>query len=342
MFHNMKVQIILISCTFSLMAQMHVVTTFSDLASITKAVGGEQITVEYLSHGDQDPHFVPPKPSLALKLKKADMLISTGLDLEMWLTTLQDKARNKNVMDGAIGFVTVSPGLEILDKPDQSPSRSEGDVHIYGNPHFHTDPLNWIGIAQNICIGLKRVDPAHTEIYESNQLAFTDRVYRALYGNDLVDLIGGEPLTDLLRTGTLFEFLENEYEGEPLKNRLEGWLKQAMPFRGLEVVAYHKNWSYFANTFGLKIVGYIESKPGIPPTPKHVESTIRLIKEHGIRLMLVASYFERRKPETIAQKTGIKAVFLPLSVGAAEGTEDNFKLMDYWIRQINTALQGGE
>jgi zinc/manganese transport system substrate-binding protein len=342
MFHKMKVQIILISCAFSLVAQVHVVTTFSDFASITKAIGGDRVTVEYLSYGDQDPHFVPPKPSLALKLKKADMLISTGLDLEMWLTTLQDKARNKNIMDGALGFVTVSPGLEILEKPEQTLSRSEGDVHIYGNPHFHTDPLNWIGISENIKIGLKKVDSGHSEIYEANQHAFADRVYRALYGDELVDLIGGDRLTDLLRSGALFEFLENEYEGEPLKNRLGGWLKQAMPFRDLEVVAYHKNWSYFANTFGLKIVGYIESKPGIPPTPKHVESTIKLIKDHHVKLMLVASYFERRKPETIAQKTGIKAVFLPLSVGAAEGTEDNFKLVDYWIRQINTALEVGE
>jgi len=276
-------------------AKIKVVTTFSDFATIAEAVGENVVEVGHLSHGDQDPHFVPPKPSLAIKLKKADMLVSTGQDLEMWLTTLQDKARNKNIMDGAIGFVT-------------------------------------------ILIGLKKVDPKNSDIYEANQQAFVDRVHRSMFGDALVDLIGGEQLVDLQRAGTLFDFLENEYEGELLKNKLGGWLKQAMPFRGLDMVAYHKNWAYFAKEFGLNIVGFIESKPGIPPTPKHVEQTIQLIKDRGISVMLVASYFERRKPATIAQKTGIQALFLPLSVGAVENTEDNFKLMDFWINEVNQAI----
>ena len=134
------------------------------------------------------------------------------------------------------------------------------------------------------------------------------------------------------------DFLKNEYNGEPLKNSLGGWLKRAMPFRGLDVVAYHKNWAYFAKEFGLNIVGFIEPKPGIPPTPKHVEQTIQLIKDRGISVMLVASYFERRKPTTIAQKTDVKALFLPLSVGATENTEDNFKLVDYWISELNQVI----
>lgn len=321
-------------------AKIRVVTTFSDFAAIVEALGKDLVEVEYLSHGDQDPHFVPPKPSLAIKLKKADMLVSTGMDLEMWLATLQDKARNRQIMDGSNGFVTVSPGIEILEKPEAgSLSRSEGDVHVLGNPHIHTSPLNWISISENIVTGLKRVDPSNADIYAANQQAFVDRVHRAMYGDALVDLIGGEQLVDLHRAGALFDFLENDFEGEPLINRLGGWLKKAMPFRGLNVVAYHKNWAYFAREFGLNIVGFIESKPGIPPTPKHVEQTIQLIKDQEISVMLVASYFERRKPATIAQKTGVQALFLPLSVGAAEGTEDNFKLMDYWINEINKSVR---
>ena len=120
-----------------------VVTTFSDYASIAEEIGGDRITVEYLSHGDQDPHFVPPKPSLALKLKDADLFVTTGLDLEMWATTLLDKARNKKIMDGAIGYVTAYPGIELLQKPTTALSRTEGDIHIYGNPHIQTSPLNW-------------------------------------------------------------------------------------------------------------------------------------------------------------------------------------------------------
>jgi len=321
-----------------LWAKTRVITTFSDFASIVEAIGGDLVEVEYLSYGDQDPHFVPPKPSLALKLKDADMLVSTGADLEMWLTTLQDKARNKKIMDGATGFITVSPGIEILEKPTSAISRSEGDVHVMGNPHFHTDPLNWKEISENILIGLKRVDPQNSSTYEANQAAFVRKIYNALYGEKLVELFGGDQLAALTRAGTLFEFLENEYEGVRLTDLLDGWMKEALPFRGIKIVTYHKNWAYFARTFGLQIVGFIESKPGIPPTPKHVENTIQLIRDQNISLMLVASYFERRKPTTIAQKTGITALFLPLSVGAVEGTEDNFKLVDYWIDAINTAL----
>lgn len=315
-----------------------VVTTFSDFAAIAKEIGGDRIRVEYLSHGDQDPHFVPPKPSLALKLKKADLLVSTGCDLEMWLPTLVDKSRNKNIMDGATGFVTASPGISILEKPAGAVSRSEGDVHLLGNPHIQTSAMNWKKISANILIGLKRVDPENSDYYERNQQQFIDRVDRAMFGDDLVAMFGGEQLESLLEAGTLFEFLDTQYEGDTLLSRLGGWLKKALPFRGRSVIAYHKNWAYFARDFGLHIIGYIEVKPGIPPTPKHVEDTIKLIEDSGVDLMLVASYFERRKPSTISHKTGIKALFLPISVGEDPQTSDNFKLMDYWIDQIEAAI----
>ncbi len=318
--------------------KIKVVTTFSDLASITHEIAGDLADVEYLSYGDQDPHFVPPKPSLALKLKEADMLVSTGFDLELWLVPLQDKARNRKIMDGAIGFITVSPGIEVLEKPT-SLSRSEGDVHIMGNPHVHTSPLNWKQISENILIGLRRVDPQDAEIYEANQKAFVDKMYRALFGDDLVEIFGGEQLDALLRAGTLFDFLDREFQGEKLVVRLGGWIKKAMPFRGMEVIAYHKNWAYFARDFGLVVIGYIEPKPGIPPTPRHVEQTIQLIKDRNVNVMLVATHFEKRKPTTISQKTGITALFLPLSVGAIPEVTDCFSLVDYWIDQINKAVQ---
>ncbi|MCK4351429.1 MAG: zinc ABC transporter substrate-binding protein [Candidatus Krumholzibacteria bacterium] len=318
--------------------KIKVVTTFSDFASITKEIAGDLADVEYLSYGDQDPHFVPPKPSLALKLKDADMLVSTGFDMELWLATLQDKARNRKIMDGAVGYITVSPGIEALQKP-KTLSRAEGHVHIMGNPHFHTSPLNWRQISENILIGLKRVDHGNASTYEANQNAFVDRMYRAMFGDALVEMFGGDQLADLLRAGTLFEFLDREYQGEKLVARLGGWVEEAMPFRGMEVIAYHKNWAYFARDFGLTVVGYIEPKPGIPPTPKHVEQTIRLIKDRKVDMMLVATHFEKRKPMTISQKTGIKVLFLPLSVGAVPEVPDCFSLVDYWIDQINEAVK---
>jgi len=318
--------------------KIRIVTTFSDFASITTALTGDLAEVEYLSQGDQDPHFVPPKPSLALKLKDADMLVSTGFDLELWLATLQDKARNRKIMDGAKGFITVSPGIEVLQKPETI-SRTEGDVHIMGNPHFHTSPLNWIEISENILIGLERIDPDNAARYRTNRQAFVEKIYRKMFGPELVDLFGGEQLAELLRAGTLFEFLEQDYQNRKLADRLGGWLAQALPFRGMEVIAYHKNWAYFLKDFGLRVAGYIESKPGIPPTPKHVEETIELIKTRDLKIMLVATYFEKRKPATIARKTGILPLFLPLSVGAVPEARDCFALVDHWIDQINRAIQ---
>lgn len=317
---------------------VQVVTTFSDYASIAKAVGGEHVRVEYLSHGDQDPHFVPPKPSLALRLKDADLFVTTGLDLEVWATTLQDKARNRKVMDGAVGYVTVSQGIELLEKPSTSISRSEGDIHMYGNPHIHTSPINWKIIAENICIGLQKVDPENAEKYTERKNRFCDQTDRALFGDELVDLFGGGALTDLILSGRFMEFMKQPYQGEILLDRLDGWMKKALPFRGKEMMAYHKNWAYFARDFGIHILGYIETKPGIPPTPKHVENTIQMIRDREVEVMLVASYFEKRSPLTIAQKTGIEALFLPLSVGAISEITDNFKLVDYWIDHILRAV----
>jgi len=311
--------------------KIKVVTTFSDYATITKAIGGDYVDVDYLSSGDQDPHFIPPKPSLAMKLKKADMLVSTGLDLEMWLTSLQDKARNKKIMEGAEGFVTAAEGLDLLQKPKIALSRTEGDIHIYGNPHIHTSPVNWITISENIMIGLQKLDPAHSDFYAENQKAFVDKIYRAMFGDELVDLIGGKELVNLLEANTLFDFLDSEYEGSKLIDKLGGWMKKALPLRGLQVVAYHKNWAYFARDFGIVVRGYIEVKPGIPPTPKQVEQVINLIEKNKIKIMMVASYFEKRKPSTIAKRTGIKAVFLPFSVGGNQQVTDNFKLIDFWI-----------
>jgi len=319
-------------------AKINVVTTFSDFASIAKEIGGDKIDVDYLSQGDQDPHFVAPKPSLALKLRNADLFILTGMDLELWASTLLDKARNKQIMDGGIGYVTVYTGLEILEKPTGALSRTAGDVHVSGNPHIHTSPTNWITISENIMIGLCKVDPDNTDFYKKNREAFVDKVYRRMYGDELVDLIGGDQLTELLKAGTLHVFLDKEYQGAKLIDRLGGWQKKAMPFRGSKVIAYHKNWTYFARDFGLDVVGFIEPKPGIPPTPKHVQYCVNLIEEHEVDVMLVASYFEKRKPTTIAQKTGIRALFLPLSVYAIPEVTDNFALVDYWIDSINNAV----
>jgi zinc/manganese transport system substrate-binding protein len=315
-----------------------IVCSFSDYASIAKYIAKDKAEVEYIAKGEQDPHFVPPKPSYAMMLNKADMWITTGMDLEMWSSTLLDKAHNKKIMDGAIGFVAVSDGVKILEKVEKG-DRTEGDVHLMGNPHINTSPVNWKIIARNITIGLMKVDPSNGSFYEKNRDEFIQKVDKALFGEKLVEMFGGETLTKLLENNTLFTFLQKDYQGVKLIDLLGGWLKKAMPLRSTKIIAYHKNWAYFASVFGLDIVGYIEPKPGIPPSAKHVQYMINLIKEQDIKLMLVASYFEKKSPQMIEAKTGIRAIYLPLFVDADSGIEDNFKLIDYWIEQILAGIR---
>jgi ABC-type Zn uptake system ZnuABC Zn-binding protein ZnuA len=260
------------------------------------------------------------------------------MDLEIWSVTLLDKARNRQIMDGEPGFVSVSDGVRLLQKVDKA-DRTEGDIHLMGNPHINTGPLNWRIIATNITTGLIKVDPSNADYYQSNLEKYRDRVDRALFGDELVDLFGGETLSKMLDNNTLHTFLENDYQGEKLHEKLGGWLLKAESFRGKKIVAYHKNWVYFTETFGLEIAGYIEPKPGIPPSAKHVEHIIRIIDEQGINIMLVASYFEKKSPQMIEGKTGIKALYLPLFVAGLPGISDNFQLVDYWIDQINMYLQ---
>ena len=317
---------------------LNIVCSFSDYASIAEELVGDKGNVDYIAHGEQDPHFVPPKPSYAMNLHYADLWITTGMDLEMWSTTILDKARNKKIMDGETGFVSVSDGVHVLQKVEKA-DRTEGDVHLMGNPHINTGPLNWKIIATNITTGLMKLDPSNAAYYQVNLEAFNDRVDRALFGDELVDILGGETLSKLLENKTLFIFLENEYQGEKLYDKLGGWLDKAESLRGKKIVAYHKNWAYFVETFGLEIVGYIEPKPGIPPSAKHVERIIQTIKDQNISLMLVASYFEKNSPKMIEDKTGIKAVYLPLFVEGIPEVTDNFQLMDYWIDQINRHIQ---
>ncbi|NLI48332.1 MAG: zinc ABC transporter solute-binding protein [Acidobacteria bacterium] len=245
--------------------KLRVVVTYSAYHSIAEYIGGDKVVVSHIVEGNQDPHIVRPKPSLAVMLKSADVYVATGMDLEMWSPALVDMSGNPNIRSGQKGYVSASAGLRLLETP-VTISRAEGDVHIYGNPHIHTSPLNGKTIAENICVGLKRNAPEHAEYFDQNLKRFIEEIDRRTFGDELVRLLGGRVLTDLAQKGQLFSFLENkQYHGQPLSARLGGWMKAAEPLRGLKIVAYHKNISYFAELFNIEIVDYLEPKPGIPP-----------------------------------------------------------------------------
>jgi ABC-type Zn uptake system ZnuABC Zn-binding protein ZnuA len=318
-------------------AKLRVVTTLPDYASIARAIGGDRVEVQAIVQGDQDAHFIRPKPSFINLVRNADVLISTGLDLELWLPTVVNKSGNTHVRSGEPGYVAASQGMTLLEKPKVM-SRSEGGVHIYGNPHVNCSPINMKVAARNIATGLITNDPDGKSQYQANLDALLDRMDRRLFGDDLVEFIGGETLCKLAEKGTLVSFLnEHEFRDRPLIDYLGGWAGAMMPLRGTPIVTYHKNWVYFVRLFGLEEAGTVEPKPGIPPSPKHVTELVTLMRSRGIKLLLAANYFDRQKIETVAGRVGATAVIVPLYVGGVDGVDDYFALVDYWLDHILAA-----
>ena len=319
-------------------APVKVVGTLPVYAALAEEIGGERVDAAAISEPSEDAHFVKPKPSLALMLRDADLFVTTGLDLELWAPVLVDKSGNRGIRDGARGYVNASQGVPLLEIPS-SASRGAGDVHVYGNPHLHTSPLNAKIVAANIAAGLERVDPDGRDLYRRNLADLQRRLDVALFGEDLVELLGSERLEDLARSGRLIGFLERqEYEGEPLIDRLGGWLEEGLAFRGREIVAYHKNWIYFSDLFGVEIAGYVEPKPGIPPSARHVHELIRMVEQREIPVILAASYFDPDKPRQIAERTGSQALVVPLQPGGR--AETYFELVDLWVGGLADAFGG--
>ncbi len=317
--------------------KLNVVTTLTDYANIAKYIGGDKIDVRAIVKGNQDAHFVRPKPSYAVLLSNADVFVSTGLDLELWVPTLEDRAANPHIRSGQPGFVAAADGVKLLDKPKVL-SRSEGGLHIYGNPHIITSPVNFKVIAQNIEIGLEKNDAANATLYRKNLKKFLDDIDNHLFGPKLVKMMGGKLLSKLAQNGQLIPFLQKKsYKGEKLINYLGGWLKKALPFRGRKLVSYHKNWVYFHSLFGIEVVGTVEPKPGIPPSPKHVEELISQMRKGKVRVLMAANYFSESKVNEICDKVGAVPVMVPMGVNGADGTGDVFKLVDYWLDHLLAA-----
>jgi ABC-type Zn uptake system ZnuABC Zn-binding protein ZnuA len=279
--------------------KLKVVTTTQDLASITREVGGDRVDVTSIARGYQDPHFVEPKPSFLLLLKNADLLEVVGLELEIgWLPPLLDQCRNNNIRPGTPGYLDLSQGVEILDRPSVV-NRSMGDVHPLGNPHYWLDPANAVRIAIQVRNRLVQLRPADTGYFDQRLNDFKIRINEAN----------------------------------------KRWMAQMAPYRGAKVVDYHPSLPNFAKHFGLDIVGTIEPKPGIPPSPSHTLEIINLIKAQHVKAILMEPYFDRKTPDFVAAKTGAQVVVIYPSVGGKAGLDDYFKLFDYDIDVLTKALK---
>jgi ABC-type Zn uptake system ZnuABC Zn-binding protein ZnuA len=274
-------------------------------------------------------------------LRDADLLVTTGLDLELWVPPLLDRAGNRKVSEGGPGYVTAYTGIRLLEVPT-SLSRSEGDIHADGNPHLHTDPVNAVIIARNILTGLRRVSPENGAYFAQREQDFEQRVMEATIGKDLVGLLTAPAAFDLLESDKLYDFLSSkQYQGKPLLDRLGGWMKTAQVFRGKEIACYHKEWAYFSSRYKVSCAEYIEAKPGIPPTPGHVQSVIALMKERKIPVLFASNYFDRNQIRLVAERTGAQAVVVPENTGGAPGVDTYFDLMNAWVNGLASAFKGG-
>ncbi len=305
--------------------------TLPSVEALVREVGGDKIEAFSLAAGDQDPHFVSPTPSLMKKVRGADMLFQIGMQLEMWADQVADGSGNSRLFKGGAGRVEVSAGIPKLEVPS-SISRAQGDIHPEGNPHLWLDPVRAKMMADNIAKALKAADPANASYYDSRLKAFQKKVDKAMFGDQLLKIVGSKKLSRLALDGKLVDFLDShDYQGKKLSALAGGWLARTAALRGQKVLEFHKVWVYFASTYGFQIIGTIEEKPGIAPGPRHVTDTINLVKSNKVKLILVDNFYDPALPRRIAKEGGAKAVVLPNQVRGEKGLNDYFGLMDHVI-----------
>jgi ABC-type Zn uptake system ZnuABC Zn-binding protein ZnuA len=280
-------------------AQLKVVTSTTDLYSIARDVGGNKIKATHIGEGYQDPHFVEAKPSFVLQLRNADVWAFVGLDLEIgWMPLLLQGARNPKLQPGKPGYIDVSTIVPVLDVARGNVDRSQGDVHPRGNPHYWLDPANARRIAALFRDRFSQIDPTNAAVYAANEKAFTQRLDAAE----------------------------------------RSWQADLAKIKGKPVVAWHTSWRYFAEYTGMDIVGFMEPKPGVPPSPAHLAGLIQTMKRTGANVIVMEPFYDRRTANLVASKTGAKVLVLPPSVGGAKGLDDYIRLMTHDIRQLAAAL----
>src|SRR6266849_526225 len=253
-------------------SKIRIMTATTDLASLAQEIGGDKVDVESVARGYQDPHFVDPKPSFLLKLSKAELLIVVGLELEIgWLPPLITQSSNPRIQVGAPGYFDASRFARILELPTGQVTRAEGDVHPLGNPHYWLDPENGLRIAKGIADKLSQMRPGDAAYFAQRYTDFEQR----------------------------------------LKQADQRWLAEMKPYEGHKIVTYHRSWPNFAEHFHLNVVGYVEPRQGIPPSPQHTVELIRQMKQENVKVIVVEPYFDLKTPNAEARETGGQVLVLP-------------------------------
>ena len=302
----MKLNLLLVTLITALLgttqvnaAKIRVIATLTDLADLTRNVGGDFVEVRSLATGIEDTHGVPMKPSFVPLLNRADLVVLVGFDCEhAFLPALLEACKNPKLLPGHPGYVDCSKGVTPVDVP-KSTDHSEGDVHPYGNPHYMLDPVLAKSAANTICKALCAVAPEHEADFAKNR-----DVYLA-----------------------------------KLDAKIAGWQAELAPFKGVKFVSYHEHWPYFAERFGLVYYGTIELKPGVDPTPRHIENLITSMKADHVPIVVREPQFPEKVPALITKEAGAKLVKLPIMPGGVPNTETYIAELDYIVKTIADALK---
>jgi zinc/manganese transport system substrate-binding protein len=280
-------------------ANVEVVATVPDLAALAREVGGDKVSVTSLSLPTQDPHFVDAKPSLMLRLNKADVLLAVGLQLEVgWLPVLQNGARNPKILAGGSGYLDCSGAVRLLEVPAAPIDRSMGDIHPGGNPHYLFDPRQAASCARAIAAKLGAVDRANAATYDANLRRFLEKLDRAR----------------------------------------AGWEKKMAPFKGHPVITFHRSWNYLLDWLSLRSVAELEPKPGIPPTPSHVAEVLGTGRANNVHCVLQESFYPDKTGRLVAKKLEGQLVSLPAGADVASG-ETYIEHMDHVIDALAGAMK---
>lgn len=312
--------------------RIRVVTTLGVLRYAAEQVGGDRVEVEALAPPGQDPHFIIPSPDLQRKAARADLFILVGRRLELWAKKIIDFSGNPAIQSGKPGYLIASTSCSVEELPEQV-TREWGDLHPEGNPHVWLDPMNMKIMARNIAERLKKIDPEGAATYDKNLKAFERRLGEALFGKALIEALGAKRIGLLerrLKAGELDDFLKRW----KLQDKLGGWLAKARPLRGMKIITYHKTYIYFAKVFGLEIVGELEERPGIPPSPKYRDHVVDLVRRKQVKAILNDNFYSKAAAEYVARETGAKVLVTYIDVGASDEVPDYFALIDRLIEAL--------
>ncbi len=325
------------ACTCIVHAKtLNVIATVESLGSIVKTVGGSHVNVTTLVVGARDPHRIEAKPSYMSAAGRADLWVGIGLDLEIgYEEPIISGSANGRLRPGSLGNVHVGDWVPVREKPTGEVTRAMGDIHPFGNPHVWLDPYNMRIIAVRLADRMAELDPQDGAEFKSNAKSFAARLDKAMFGDALAVKIGGDKLWEWDNQDQLIEKLR-EAKAE---NLLSGWCQKMRPFWKTKVVTYHRSWTYFAARFGLNVVGELEPKPGIDPTPAHVATIIKLIQDSGVKLILQEPFYSTRNAQFVSQRTGVPYLVLPGNVGQSPGADDVIALFDVLVNNISGALR---